>query len=130
MPHVIEYEKSPFGVRITFSGEVTGTEIVAVNYEIVFHEQIAEMKYQVWDFSSASHFNVEGPDLAEIVKGDKRAHEINPGILIAIVGDDDFFYHADTLYAMYADEVGLVQRRFSSVADANDWVLSQGEVAD
>ena len=130
MPHTIEYEESPFGVRITFSGEVTGAEAVAVNYEIVLHERIAEIKYQLWDFSAASHFNVEGKELAEIVKGDKKAYKVNPDILIAIVGDDDFFYHADTLYAIYADEVGLIQKRFYSVSDAYEWINSQGEAAE
>ena len=130
MPHTIEYEQSPVGVRVSFTGEVSGAEVVAANDKVCSHEQFPEQKYQLWDFSEADHFNIEKTEFLQVVATDRRAHDINPEVLIALVGTDEFFFHADTFYTMHAAEMGIEQKRFSTVADAYDWIHSLLKVAD
>jgi hypothetical protein len=78
MPHHISTEQSGLGVVISFSGVVSGAEVLALNARLISEELFSQCRYQVWDFSAATRLDITPEDLRSVSMQDTTASEENP----------------------------------------------------
>jgi len=89
MPIIITHQGDG-GVVLTGENIVTGNDLIRSNDEIYKTDQlIKEISYQLCDFTEVKEFDVSTQELREVALQDKMASEINPNMIIAVVGERD-----------------------------------------
>ena len=81
------------GIIIRVEGLISGNEIKKAN-DIIYEspDKIKKIKYQICDLTIASDFSASESDIRAISNQDKKASEINPNMLIAVVGEKDVIF--------------------------------------
>jgi|KBSMisStandDraft_5_1062788.scaffolds.fasta_scaffold113375_2 hypothetical protein len=122
MPHEIVTESNSVGVVISFSGVVSGAELIDLNRSVVDDQSFSQCRYQVWDLSKVTRLDVTIEDLRSISQQDIAASGKNPNLRIAIVGSQELFGGKDQIFRIY-EEVWTTYRPkfFSDVEAAKEW---------
>lgn len=109
--------------------EFIGTEIVVfkeisdVNSEIYETPQKTKsITYQLWDLTNVQKFDLSSSDMQALAAQDQYAAEQNPGMLIAIVGEQDLIFGLSRMWEAYVDEAPLESHVFRSVKEARNWI--------
>jgi hypothetical protein len=85
MPHAISIEEQPPGVVITLTGLIHGSEIHALNEELMATEAFARWRYQIWDFSQIEGIDINADQIRDFAMQDARAIKLNPDQRVAII---------------------------------------------
>ena len=125
MPHRIDIESKGLGVVISFSGEVPGAEVVALNGRLMSEQSFSQCRYQVWDFSKVTGLGLTADDLRSISVQDITASAINPNLKTAIVGQPELFANRDEIF-LILEEAWTAYRPqfFTDFEAAREWAAS------
>lgn len=105
MPYEMNSEKDGRGVVITWRGPVSAGEILAINKHIYEKDRLHTLRYQIWDFSKATREQLSEltlTDLRNFAIQDARAVEQNPNLILALVGNWNFFTGVQSIYKVVA----------------------------
>lgn len=83
MPHLTNWENNSFYAE--FSGEVSGSEIDAVNFEFLGDARFETIRYALWDMSRISKLTTSETEIEYAAAIDKGASIVRPHLRGAIV---------------------------------------------
>jgi hypothetical protein len=111
------------GVLVTLSEQLDGDEFFQVNEKVYGDSRFDNLRYQLWDFTKVTEFNVNIEDMIKIAAHDKAAALSNSNMKIAIVATEEM---AQTLLNLYQAEMFTSpweSEIFNSMDEAQQWVL-------
>jgi hypothetical protein len=111
------------GVIITFSGVVDGEELLQANEELYGDERFDNIHYQIWDYSNVIEFKLDVDWVAKIAALDKAAALSNSIMKVASVATDEVTQMLSSLYEAESLESPWEIQLFTSVDEAQQWVL-------
>jgi hypothetical protein len=125
MPHQVSTEANAAGVVISFSGAVSGSEVVDLNGRLASEESFSKCRYQLWDFSAATSLDISIEEIRAISLQDIAASAHNPNLKTAIVGHPSLFGGKDEIFLIF-EEVWTAYKPkfFPDVASAKEWLSS------
>ena len=126
MPYSTEWKKK--GVHWTFTGIVTGREILQVNLDAYGDKRFDDLRYQLVDFSEASSFDVTETEVKVIAFEDMAAARSNPRIKVALVAPQGIIRKLSEFYARQTDPSPWETKIFDTVKEAKQWLKSLGLV--
>lgn len=85
MPHAISIEGKTPGIIITLTGIIHGSEIRALNEQLMASAGFAHWRYQIWDFSRIDDIDITIDQIREFAIQDAQAVKLNPNQKIAII---------------------------------------------
>ena len=92
MPIRIFYHENG-GILAKGEGIVTGREIEETNDQLYeTKEKIEKILYQIIDYTGVEKFSVSNAEIDILASQDRKAYEINPSMLIAIVSEQDLIF--------------------------------------
>ncbi len=111
------------GVLVKSEGVLKGSEIKEAN-DIIYEspQKIREIKYQICDFLSMDDVSISKREIQQIAMQDKRASEINPNMLIAIVAKTDLGFGLSRMWEALAYESSLKTMVFREMSKARQWI--------
>lgn len=125
MPVEVSY-RDDGGVVLTGQGRLSGEELIEINNAIyASDERIRAISYQLCDFTSVNDFGVTSAEVQYLVVQDSEASKINPGMLIAVVAEQDVAYGMARIWASYNDDPSLGKAVFRELAEAEAWLEDQ-----
>lgn len=86
------------GLHRTFTGKITGAEVLSSNLQAHGDERFDQLKYVLNDFTQIESFEVSEIDISIIAATDNAATLSNPGLKIAIVTTDEKLLSWANLY--------------------------------
>ncbi|MEJ2655751.1 MAG: hypothetical protein P8012_00945 [Desulfobacterales bacterium] len=114
------------GILAKCKGIVTGSEIKEINDELYeTEEKIRKILYQIVDFTTVEKLLVSNDEIDMISLQDKKAFEINPGMLIAVVTDQDLIFGLARMWEAKTYDPSFDTRVFRKLEDAREWVNSK-----
>jgi hypothetical protein len=130
MPYEINSERDGRGVVVTWEGSVSASEILAINRHIYEKDRLRILRYQIWDFSRVTKEEIPDLTLADVrnfAMQDACAVEQNPKLILALVGNWNFFTGFQSIYkivaGVWADK--LKCEVFPAVAAARFWIARE-----
>ena len=96
MPYVNEWKEK--GLHRTFSGDITGKEVLIANLNIQGHERFDEINYVLNDFSAIKSFNISDIHVSEVSTMDNIAAQSNDRLKIIIVANNEGFLKFVDMY--------------------------------
>jgi hypothetical protein len=129
MPYRKDYEPDGLGVVLVFFGLVEGDELYLVHRKLMREERFSQWRYQIWDFSEATAFEVTADHLRKFAFQNSLASEVNPRQKIAIIrrrqgpptGLDELFHLFEKEWGAYPSKT------FSKIVAARKWAKSTEE---
>lgn len=123
MPHTLHHDTRRNGVTISFTGSVSGEEIIEVNTAMTAQRNLVT---QIWDFSEAGTIDVTPQQMHRIALMDSA---LPPGAAlqkVALVLPVTLRAFGD-MYERYSEKwvgrpQGFESRIFSSAGEAREWV--------
>ena len=126
MPHQIGAESNPNGIVISFSGVISGDEILALNARLISEELFSQRRYEIWDFSQAIRLDITTEELRSVSMQDVTPSKINPNLKIAIVGQPSFFGGKDRVFLIFEEVWTAYEAKvFLEIEAAREWVTGQ-----
>jgi len=110
------------GVIWTYTGLVTGSDILQSNLEIYGDPRFDDLAYQLVDLSQAEGFAIEEIHMRKIAHLDMAAARSNPRVIIATAAHSERAKEITEIYRKYAAESPWKLRSFDNVEDAKAWV--------
>ncbi|HVT03068.1 MAG TPA: hypothetical protein VHL58_06780 [Thermoanaerobaculia bacterium] len=107
----------------TFSGVVTGEELLGSNQEIYGDERFDEMTYQIVDLTRVERFDVTQDDMEVMASNDKAAALSNPFVKVAIAARDETIKQLSSYYEAHSSESPWKQQIFDTLSDAQAWAI-------
>ena len=125
MPIELTYTEDN-GIILKGRGVITGTEITEANKKIyATPELIKNIAYQIGDFTEIEGLDISSDYVRKLAEEDKRAAQINPKILMAVVGEKDLIYGLLRMWQAYVDDPPFESELFRNIKDAEDWIASK-----
>ncbi len=111
------------GILIKGEGVVTASDVKGGN-DIIYEspEKIKEILYQICDFSNISDVKISGFEIRELAIQDKKAAEINPNMLIALVTGMDFTFGLSRMWEAFSCDSPFESKVFRNMDDAEQWI--------
>ena len=111
------------GIIIRVEGLISGNEIKKAN-DIIYEspDKIKKIKYQICDLTIASDFSASESDIRAISNQDKKASEINPNMLIAVVGEKDVIFGLARMWEAFSYDSPFETMVFRTMEDAQQWI--------
>jgi len=126
LPYQVNAESNGTGVVVSFSGVVTGPEVIDLNLRMTNEESFSQCRYQIWDFSKAARLDLTVDDLRTISVQDITGSAINPTLKMAIVGEPDFFANLDRIFLIFEEEwTAYKPKFFADLKAAREWISSE-----
>lgn len=124
MPAKIRYMKDPEGIVFTYTGDVTGADVIGVNDEIADQQGCT---YQISDFSGATSIKITPKELHRIAIQDCSIPQHFKLEKMAIVGNTAKYARLADLYYTFAEIWVGKQRQyetctFDTVEEARQWI--------
>jgi hypothetical protein len=115
------------GYLVTGSGAVTGEEIADANDRMYTSpEAIEEIKYQLCDMSGVHDGDVSTDAVRRIVAQDEMAAKHNPGMVMALVANDELVYGLMRMWEGFMSGSAMETMVFKSVEEAEQWLREKG----
>lgn len=116
------------GLLLKGRGRVRGKDIAEIKSAIYeTRRKIKSIAYQICDFTEVKEVNLSVEDVRKIASQDEKASEINPSMLIAVVGEKDVVYGFARKWEAYVDKQHFETRVFRNLEDAQNWIASKTE---
>ena len=111
------------GIIIRVEGLISVNEIKKAN-DIIYEspDKIKKIKYQICDLTIASDFSASESDIRAISNQDKKASEINPNMLIAVVGEKDVIFGLARMWEAFSYDSPFETMVFRKMEDAQQWI--------
>lgn len=122
MPYKIEWNANT--VIWTYSGRLTGEELLQSNMEIYGDERFDNLRYQIVDLRAVESFIVDDHHMRKIAHLDRAAAYSNPRIRVAVVTKDQQGVHMNDTYSAQAPDSHWETRTFEDFDEAARWVRS------
>ena len=114
------------GIEWSYSGRVSGQEIIESQLGIYGDPRFDELKYQLIDLSSVDCFEVSEQDMKKVAHLDKAAARSNSKIRLAVVATSEQAIELLDQYTKYGGEKHWENAAFASRTAAEEWLgLSQ-----
>ena len=111
------------GIIVQAEGVVKAEDMIEINglmYET--KEKIEKIIYQIIDFTGIQDFSYTDADIDMIAFQDKRAYDINPNMLIAVVSDQDLLFGLARMWEAKALSPLFRTKVFRKLEDAQIWI--------
>jgi hypothetical protein len=122
MPVQINFIEGGLGIEFISSGIVTGSEIIQSNEKIYTREILSRLKYKIIDRTNCTEYNVTTKDIQLIASQDRKASQINPNIIIAIISTTPLQHGMSRMWEAYVDETGFQMELFKDRGSADKWL--------
>jgi hypothetical protein len=122
MPVQINFIEDGLGIEFISSGIVTGSEIIQANEKIYTGEILSRLRYKIIDRTNCTEYNVTTKDIQIIASQDRKASQINPNIIIAIISTTPLQYGMSRMWEAYVDETGFQMEIFKDRGSADKWL--------
>jgi hypothetical protein len=122
MPVQINFIEGGLGIEFISSGIVTGSEIIQSNEKIYTREILPRLKYKIIDRTNCTEYNVTTKDIQIIASQDRKASQINPNIIIAIISTTPLQHGMSRMWEAYVDETGFQMELFKDRGSADKWL--------
>ena len=114
------------GVLVTAEGTLTGRELIASKDTLyASEEKIRSIAYQLADFRKVTEVSFSSTTVRCIAEKDKQAAQVNPDMVIAVVGGDDLHYGLSRMWEEYCGESAVRAMICRSMAEARQWIRDQ-----
>ena len=123
MPYHIEWRNR--GVYWSYTGVVTGEDILQSNFDIYGDERFDNLRYQIVNLLEAEKIEVSERHMQKIACLDTAAAQTNKKVFVAIIAREAEARNLQKLYAKHARGESWPSRLFGSVKDAESWVAAQ-----
>ena len=123
MSFEIAFENQGRGVVITWTGRVTGKEMLCANEAMYAQDPNSILKYQIWDYSNAESIEASADEMRDLAFQDYAVSSHNPDQMEATVVTPQLWADTDHLYENYSKIwTGFKSKVFLSILDARKWV--------
>ena len=111
------------GVIVWGEGTITGTDIKEVN-DIIYAspEKIEKIAYQLGDFRHVTDIVVTNSEIEAFAIQDKKASEINPNMVIAMVGTKDLVFGLSRVWEAFTHDSPFETMVFRKITEAQQWI--------
>ncbi|HKK19649.1 MAG TPA: hypothetical protein VJ952_13300 [Opitutales bacterium] len=120
MPYHIEWRDR--GVYWTYTGLVTGDDILQSNFDIYGDARFDDLKYEIVNLLEAEKIGVSERHMQKIAHLDAAAARTNTNIRVAIVAREADAVYLQKLYTKHSKDHGWPTQLFESVQAAEAWV--------
>lgn len=120
MPYQTEWRDR--GVYWTFTGVVTGEEILQSNFDIYGDERFDNLKYQIANLLEAEKIEVSERHMKKVAHLDAAAARTNKSVRVAVVARKADAIILQRLYEKHATDESWPTKLFDSVEAAEAWV--------
>jgi hypothetical protein len=122
MPYISEWENN--GIYCTFSGRVTGKELIQCNNDIYGDKRFDDIRYQLFDMLSVTEIAITGEDVLIVASCDKAAALTNPAVKCALIAHNEIIHAFSSLYQKGIEKSPWMGRSFYDVSKAREWLSS------
>lgn len=113
----------PHGIAWTYSGVLTGNELLHSNFEIFGDERFDDIRYQIVDLTAVERMEVTDKHMRKIAHLDMAAARSNPRIRVAVVTESDMGIGITETYSTQtAEKTPWITKVFRTRAAAEAWV--------
>lgn len=123
MPYHIEWKKDT--VIWTYTGRLTGEEILQSNMDIYGDERFDTLRYQIVDLRAVDEFAVDEHHMHKINHIDRAAAYTNPRIRVAVVTNDQSIESITDTYIEQSPESHWPTQTFYDFDEALRWIKSK-----
>ena len=110
------------GVIWTYTGLLTGSEIIESNDAIYGDARFDDLRYQIVDMSGVDSFQVSELEMRQMAHLDKAAARTNPHIRIAVVAPAGPAREVAEAYAKHSTDAIWKSETFNRMEEAQDWL--------
>ena len=111
------------GIFVLASGILKAKELIEMNQAIYeTKDKIKSIKYQINDFTGISDIIYDDADIDIIARQDKRAYDINPDMLIAVICKQDLIFGLSRMWEAKSLMPFSNTSVFRKVEDAYIWI--------
>lgn len=123
MPIEISFMDDGAGVRYSFSGLVTGKELIDVNSSLFSSEdQLKKIRYAIVDQTRMDSLDLSIDDLKRIEQLDRSATQVNPCVVVALIVEKDLHYNVTSAWDVRTHDISWEKKIFRSKNEAYDWL--------
>lgn len=123
MPYKIEWNAET--VIWTYTGRLTGEELLQSNMDIYGDERFDDLRYQIVDLRAVDEFVVDEHHMRKIAHLDRAAAYTNPRIRVAVVTSDQKGESMTDTYIEQSPEAHWPTQTFYDFDQAIRWVQSE-----
>ncbi len=109
------------GLIWTYSGVLTGEELIKSNLEIYADPRFAQLHYQIVDLRAVREFKVLPKHMRRIAELDAAANDLNRRIRVAVVTNEVTGAHMNRSYDENSPEPHWETRVFKDYGEADVW---------
>ena len=114
------------GIIVKAKGIVTGREIIDFNNRLYeANENIKKIPYQILDFTDVDDVSFSIDDVDTLSVQDRKALEINPNMLIAVVSENQLIYGLARMWEVKSGGGSSRTQVFRKLEEAYAWIESQ-----
>ncbi len=125
MPIKISY-RDDGGVEYEGWGLMTGEDVIDANNKTYANQQkLAQLRYQLCDYTKVDKFEISVAELRRIASQDEKAARQNPGMLVALVSTQDIMFGLARMWEAYADEAPFETAVFREREEAEAWIQAR-----
>ena len=111
---------------LTGMGLMTDEDVIEANNTIyASEEKIAQLKYQLCDYTKVDKFEISNFELRRIASQDEKAATLNPDMLVAIVSVQDLMFGLARMWEAYAGETPFETAVFREWEEAKAWIQAR-----
>ncbi len=120
MPYQIQWESN--GIVWTYSGVLTGDDLLNSNFEIFGDERFDDLRYQIVDLTHTEEIAANEKHMRKIAHLDIAASRSNPRIKIAVVTNSEDGLNLSNTYDQYTKgKIPWKTKVFSTIEEAKAW---------
>jgi len=114
------------GVLIKVDGDLVVSEVAELNRTIYeTPEKTRAIVYQICDFRNVEKLIYSPDDIVNLAAQDNHAAELNPGMLIAIVGEDDLIFGLSRMWEGHINNTALNTAVFRTMEACEAWIAAR-----
>ncbi|MBN2081396.1 hypothetical protein JW859_04220 [bacterium] len=128
MPVEVAFTPDGAGAIVIGTGMVTSQELLSGDKQVYFpEERLRRLKYMLNDYRRTTSTSVTESDLVTSIQNDMAAAKINPGLVVAVVAEEDLIFGMSRMWETLADvyEVQFKTYTTRSLDDAKAWIKEQ-----
>lgn len=123
MPYTINWTDN--GVIWTYSGVLTGEELIESNMAIYSDPRLQKISFQIVDLRAVTEFQVLQEHMVRIAELDTTASVLNPEVKVAVVTNEVTGKHMNRTYSEHAPENHWETKVFNVYPQAYEWAAGQ-----
>ena len=115
--------ESGIGVEILALDIIYGGELILAHKLVHNNKKLSNKKYYIIDQSKCTEYNVTWKDIKSIAELDKKASELNPNRIVAIIESENLEFNLTELWQCLVEKFGLKSKSFANRNLAEQWII-------